>query len=83
MVLQGHLDQVDEEVPNKSVKSALIRKQGLTKKRKKLKKNLNLHNMLFKNLLSSFSFILFFHFFATPSPSAKAHLPSGPPPLLN
>jgi hypothetical protein len=40
--------------------------------------------MLLKNLGSSFtSFILFFHFFATPSPSAEAHPPSEPPPLLN
>jgi hypothetical protein len=37
MVPEGDVDGVDEEVTNKLVKSAFSRKQGFTKKRKKLK----------------------------------------------
>jgi superfamily II DNA/RNA helicase len=38
MVLEGDVDEIDEEVPNGSVKSAFSRKRGFTKKRKKLKR---------------------------------------------
>jgi hypothetical protein len=38
MMLEGDMDEVDEEVPNGSVKNAFSRKRGFTKKRKKLKR---------------------------------------------
>jgi hypothetical protein len=56
MVLEGDVDEVDEEVPNGSVKSALSRKRGVTKKRKKFE------TRIYIIFVFSFSFVHFLRF---------------------